>query len=85
MRRRPPGAIVGAVVTAGLLLLGTMPLPAAAPKAPQRLVAVPADEAPLLNIFSDLSKPYYFGVAVFDNAQIAHGASDAFTLVFQRR
>ena len=36
-------------------------------------------------IFSDLSKPYYFGVAVFDNAQIAHGASDAFTLVFQKR
>jgi len=36
-------------------------------------------------IFGDLAKPYYFGVAVFDNVQIAHAASDAVPLVFQKR
>jgi len=35
-------------------------------------------------IFSALTKPYYFGVAVFDNTQIAHAVSDAFALVFQK-
>lgn len=32
--------------------------------------------------FLDLAKPYYFGVATFDNAQIAHGFSDLYELVF---
>ncbi len=32
--------------------------------------------------FSDLSKPYYFGLATFDNAQIAHGFSDLYEMVF---
>lgn len=32
-------------------------------------------------IFSDLSKPYYFGVATFDNSQIAHGYSDLYEMV----
>ncbi|MDI6772311.1 MAG: ethylbenzene dehydrogenase-related protein [bacterium] len=36
-------------------------------------------------IFDDLTKPYYFGVAVFDNTQIGHAASDAFPMVFQKR
>lgn len=36
-------------------------------------------------IFDDLTKPYYFGVAVFDRTQIAHAASDAIPLLFRKR
>lgn len=35
-------------------------------------------------IFGDLSKRYYFGIAVFDNTQIGHGFSDLYELVFAK-
>lgn len=35
-------------------------------------------------LFTDLAKTYYFGVATFDNAQIAHGFTDLIEFKFQR-
>ena len=35
-------------------------------------------------IFKDLVSTYYFGIATFDNAQIAHGVSDVIQFVFQK-
>ncbi|MBI4279033.1 MAG: hypothetical protein HY660_11305 [Armatimonadetes bacterium] len=36
-------------------------------------------------IFSDLSRPYYFGVGIFDNNQIGHAVSDVMRMIFRKR